>query len=156
MVRALTETINFDATLAKRFFSIALFANPILGATKLDLNQLAKHGVIEHDVSLSRDDFSLGDNISFNTGIWQTFFSQVEDLETIDIPTASRARWYRLLACSDAHAKQGIKLQYGVKEMLFGYGESALYIGVLGDGAKGEIPTSYLKSLFGKSVQYFQ
>jgi len=150
IVKALTETINFDATLAKRFFSVALFASPIVGATKLDLDQLAKHGVIEHDVSLSRNDFSLGDNNSFDADVWQTFTDQFESEDTIDVPTVSNARWHRLLACSEDHVRQGIKLQYGVKEMLFGYGESALYLAVFGDAEKGEIPTKYLRTLVEK------
>jgi hypothetical protein len=150
MVKALGDTINFDTTLSKNFYAAALFANPTFGAKSLDLDMLAKHGVIEHDVSLTRNDVSFGDNKSFNGGIWQIFKSQVEGKDTIDVPTASAARWHRLLACSEDHARQGTTITYGIKEMLFGYGESALYLSALGDAAAGQVPTKYLNALVGQ------
>ncbi|KAL8280204.1 hypothetical protein RQP46_007318 [Phenoliferia psychrophenolica] len=41
-----------------------------LGSIDLDLNNIGKHGILEHDVSISRLDFAVGDNRAHNPARW--------------------------------------------------------------------------------------
>jgi hypothetical protein len=59
IVQVLASTVNFDPVVASRFFSAALLSNPNHGQQTLDLDMLSNHGALEHDTSLSRNDFVL-------------------------------------------------------------------------------------------------
>ncbi|KAH8784745.1 Chloroperoxidase, partial [Hyaloscypha finlandica] len=93
----------------------------------------------EHDVSLSRNDFLLGDNHTFNKEIFAKVMESYDGQETTSFVSASKARYGRLLAAKKAHEEAG-------KE--FYYGESALFLGLLGDPKEGKIPVEYLRVLF--------
>ncbi|KAL8278414.1 hypothetical protein RQP46_009104 [Phenoliferia psychrophenolica] len=41
----------------------------------LDLESLGKHGVLEHDASLSRSNFKVGNNIAYNETLWNQAMS---------------------------------------------------------------------------------
>jgi hypothetical protein len=152
-VKALTTTINFDATVAGRFFDVALWTNPNHATThSLDLDHLSRHGIIEHDVSLSRSDATLGNNASFNEDIWLDVVESFGDIDTVTVQIASGARYNRLIACKQAHTKSKKDFVYGIKEMAFSYGESALYLSVMGNPETKMAPLKYIKVLFGKLV----
>jgi hypothetical protein len=148
-VKALTATINFDATVAGRFYDVALKANPDHFATSLDLDHLGQHGVIEHDVSLSRSDASFGNNHSFDHGTWNAVLESFGANKTADVQLSSTVRYSRLVAAKKAHHEANLDLNYGIKEMLFSYGETALYLSVLGDAEKGQASLDYLRVLVG-------
>ena len=40
---------------------------------------------------------------------------------------------------------------YGIKELVFSYGESALMMSVLGDPKEGKVPLEYVRILVGES-----
>ena len=44
---------------------------------------------------------------------------------------ASRARYSRLMASKKAHEEAGKDFQYGIKDFILSYGESALFLGLL-------------------------
>jgi hypothetical protein len=69
-ISAITTSLNLSPTIANIFTSVALTINPDHDAHSFDLDMVNKHGFIEHDVSLSRSDYALGDNHSFDGGIW--------------------------------------------------------------------------------------
>jgi hypothetical protein len=97
-VSALTRTINFDATVASRFFDVALLSNPDhLTTHSVDLDNLSKHGIIEHDVSLSRSDASLGNDCSFDADIWEVTAKSLGEDDIITVDMASRLRYNRPL-----------------------------------------------------------
>jgi len=147
-VEALTKSINLDSGIANMFASVAVTANPDHSSHAFDLDQVDKHGLIEHDVSLSRNDIAFGDNHSFNKEIWEDVLkSYGEDTET-SFETASRARYERVAACKKAHADAKKEFEYGIKEFILSYGESALFLGILGSPQEGKIPLEYLKVLF--------
>ncbi|KAH8756405.1 hypothetical protein F5882DRAFT_444622 [Hyaloscypha sp. PMI_1271] len=104
------------------FASVAVTANPDKSAHYFDLNHVNKHGLIEHDVSLSRNDFLLGDNHTFNKEIFAKVMESYDGQETTSF--------------------------YGIKEFVLSYGESALFLGLLGDPKEGKIPVEYLRVLF--------
>jgi hypothetical protein len=149
-VKALTATINFDATVAGRFYDVALKANPDHVATSLDLDHLSQHGVIEHDVSLSRNDAVFGDNHSFDKDTWNAVLEAFGNNRTTDVQLSSNVRYGRMAAAKKTHAEAKMDFGYGVKEMLFSYGETALYLSVLGDAEKGQASLDYLRVLIGR------
>jgi hypothetical protein len=69
-ISAITTSLNLSPTIANIFTSVALTINPDHSAHSFDLDMVNKHGFIEHDVSLSRSDYALGDNHTFNKEIW--------------------------------------------------------------------------------------
>jgi Peroxidase, family 2 len=150
-VEALTSSINLSSGIATVFASVAVTANPHPDPENpsFDLDHVNKHGLIEHDVSLSRNDFAFGDNHSFDREIWDSVSRSYEGEET-DFESVSRARYQRLLAAKKAHEDAGKEFQYGIKEFVLSYGESALFLGLLGDPKEGKIPLEFLRVLFGE------
>jgi len=147
-VTALTTSINLSSQIASVFASVALTANPDHSAHVFDLDHVNKHGLIEHDVSLSRNDVELGDNHSFDRSIWDGVVASYGGAAETSFELASKVRYERVVACKEAHEVAGKDFQYGIKEVILSYGESALFLGLLGDPKEGKIPLEYLKVLF--------
>jgi hypothetical protein len=158
-VSALMKAINLDHFVANTFTIGALATNPDhhLFATSespatFDLHQVGRHGLVEHDCSLSRPDNGLGDSFKFSHELWSQFLKFHEGKTHTDFQTQSRARYARV-AASEAARKAGAHkdFAYGIKELVFSYGESALMMGILGDPKEGKVPLEYVRILFGKS-----
>jgi hypothetical protein len=149
-VEALTSSINLGSGVATIFALGAVKSNPDKLAGTFDLDQVSSHGYIEHDSSLSRGDANLGDHRNFNKEIWDKVMETYGDNEKTDFSLASKARYNRLLAAKKQHEEAGTDFQYTIKELVMSYGETALFLGILGDPAEGKIPVKYLKALFGK------
>jgi len=148
-VDALVKSINLDSGIANMFSSVAVTANPdhkIIHT--FDLDQLDKHGLIEHDVSLSRNDVAFGDNHTFNKEIWEAVMATYGDDTETNFETVSRARYNRMAAAKKTHADAKKDFQYSIKEFVLSYGESALFLGILGSPKEGKIPLEYLRVLF--------
>jgi hypothetical protein len=159
VIQVLHDAINLDPKVANVFASVALKVNPDNKAfpftagqntETFDLDQLAMHGVIEHDVSLSRNDLSLGDNLTFDDSVWDGVVASYDGRTETDFHSASKARWDRVDTCKKAHKAAERKIEYGIKEVILSYGETALLLALLGDPKDGKIPVKYLKTLFGK------
>lgn len=120
IVDVLTKSINLSSGIATVFAAGALKTNPSPGADSFDLDQLAKHGVIEHDVSLSRNDVAFGDNHSFDRSVWDAVMASYGEETVTSFESASKARWERVLAAKKAHeeAGKGGEFGYGVKEFV--------------------------------------
>lgn len=122
------------------------------------LDDLNKHGVIEHDGSLSRADLSMGphhDNHTFSPEIWATTLSVLrspdspdsdEDLdERISIEKAAKMRGYRI--------EQGPKINpegfhMSSEDLRFSAIETALYLRVFGEGTGGGARTRWVRVMF--------
>ncbi|ORY07046.1 Chloroperoxidase, partial [Clohesyomyces aquaticus] len=168
IISVLTHALNLDPKIASVFASVALSTNPHRNQKDsqnenadhdepetFDLDHLSTHGPIEHDVSLSRSDYNLGngDNHTFNP----TIFSKVLAVYTANGATEtsfesmSRARWERVLAAKKAHEEERKTIQYGVKEFVLSYGESALVLGIIGGkgkGREGKVRVEWVRVLF--------
>ncbi|KAF2805367.1 Cloroperoxidase [Mytilinidion resinicola] len=147
-IAALVNAIKLDSKIAAVFAGYAVTANPDASAGSFDLDMVDKHGMIEHDVSLSRSDYALGDNHTFDKGVWEGVMSTYEGKEQTDFATVSKARYRRVLASKKAHEEAQKAFEYGIKEFVLSYGESALFLGILGDPKDGKIPVEYLRVLF--------
>lgn len=154
-VNALTSSLNLSEHISAVFASHAVNMNPDKTAHSFDLDHLNKHGDIEHDVSLSRNDYGFGDNHSYNPDIWANVMATYGKQAMTDFETVSKARYDRVRACKEAHEEAGVDFQYGIKELILSYGESALLLGILGDPENGRIPVQYLRVLFGMLLFLF-
>ncbi|KAL4931473.1 Chloroperoxidase [Aspergillus undulatus] len=71
-ISALNDALNIDVELAQYLFQEALTTNPDKSATTFSLNHLSRHNVLEHDASISRQDYYFGenDNHSFDAAVF--------------------------------------------------------------------------------------
>ncbi|KAK7965796.1 Chloroperoxidase [Apiospora aurea] len=102
------------------------------GRKYLNLVDLASHGAIEHDISLSRRDKDL-------IAEMLRFSSDGESLTIDDLAAFIKARIKRQL-------KDNPELVYGPAEHQVNCGQIALMMGCFGDGKT--IPLSYVKAIF--------
>jgi hypothetical protein len=61
------------------------------------------------------------------------------------IPVASKARYNRVVQSRASDPT----FTYGAREIVLSYGETALYLSVMGDPITGIAPVSYVKEFFG-------
>ncbi|KAF2691733.1 Cloroperoxidase [Lentithecium fluviatile CBS 122367] len=136
-VTAETATILFGA-------AIRTSSDPTSGA--FTLADLAKHGIIEHDGSLSREDTALpgGDKTTLNQEVYEDFLSHFEGTTEVSIKLAAQARWGRIQASKDANPQH----RYNPSDRFNSYAETGVYFQTLMDPKKGTVPLAYLKTLF--------
>ena len=99
-----------------------------------------RHNSIEHDASLSRSDFALGDNFSFNETIFSTLASSNPGFDYYNASSAGWTQKERLRIASEANPE----LTNTVKEFAIRTRESQLYLLVMGDVATGKAPKEYV------------
>lgn len=94
LVKAIGEVINMSPELATTFARAGLrLAGP--NATTFDMDHLYVHNAIEHDASISREDYSVNnDSHSFNARIFNESLSYFNEEQKISLPAAAAARWY--------------------------------------------------------------
>jgi len=154
-VAALTQAFNLDPKVASIFAAGAVAANPDHAAHSFDLNHVSKHNYIEHDGSLSRDDAAFGGGTKFSQESWDEVLKVYraahpgkddEEIST-DWKTAGHARYARIQASKAKHEEAGKTWIYGIKQAIMSYGESALYLNLL--GKDGVAPLMWVRTFFG-------
>ena len=70
-----------------------------------------------------------------------------KEIET-DWVTAGRARWARVVASREKHEEGKKTWVYGIKEAIMSYGETSLYLNLL--GKDGVAPLQWVKIFFGE------
>ncbi|KAL0943237.1 chloroperoxidase-like protein [Colletotrichum truncatum] len=141
---AFTMAFNLDESVtvavSKLGFTTSTTGNP----NTLNLKDLSKHNVMEHDGSLSRADSVTGDANSFNEQIWKTVKARFTG-QTIDTKTMALARRERLVAAMAANPKfnlTSIQVRASAEE-------SAFILGVLaGNFQNPQAPTQYMTIMF--------
>ncbi|CZT43884.1 related to chloroperoxidase [Rhynchosporium secalis] len=112
--------------------------------TTFNLNDLSVHDFIEHDGSLSRQDFFFGDNHSFNATIWESVAAAFTH-DTINLKTAISARAKRLAAAAAVNPEFHLTARQTLGSSL----ETALYMIVFSDPeVPSEAKTKWVKSFF--------
>lgn len=115
------------------------------GKPVINLDQIGRHGVVEHDVSLTRLDFAQGDDMKVQPRLLELLLKSSTDggkSITVEELVAYRAR--RL-----AQQKQdNPSLKYGSDENDVASGEVAFLINLLGDGKRVEC--ARLKAFLGE------
>uniref|UniRef100_A0A0D2YJB9 Heme haloperoxidase family profile domain-containing protein n=1 Tax=Fusarium oxysporum (strain Fo5176) TaxID=660025 RepID=A0A0D2YJB9_FUSOF len=140
LIVAFTDAINLDPAATALVGQKALTTG---NNGTFNLDDLNKHGVIEHDGSLSRADIFFGDNHSFNETIWASTASHFTE-PTISIATAAKARKERLKAAEAANPEFSLPADL----QQFSFIETALYLSVFGNLNDGNAKTEWVKTLF--------
>jgi hypothetical protein len=153
-VQAITTALNVDFQIAVFLVGTAIKEFEKDQQRKdiqtFSLDELNKHGLIEHDVSLSRNDAALGDNHTFDPTIFNTFINNFGDATETSFASASAARYSRVVAARYEHELENKGFMYALKQYVLSYGETGLLLAVLGDPKEGKVPLEYLKVLFRK------
>jgi hypothetical protein len=166
LIQACQDGMNVGADFATVIGGAGILSvpnNPL--ATSFDLNDLDEHNFpIEHDASLSRGDFYInnGDNYDFNQTIFDTVLAYYNGMNETSIPVASKAKYVLFLLegmmiadrvrYNRVTTEEGRdpKFTYTPQQFILSYGETALYISVMGDPITGVAPIEYVKIFFGK------
>ncbi|CEJ60455.1 hypothetical protein PMG11_09028 [Penicillium brasilianum] len=142
-INALKSSINLNEDLAKTQFEAALMTNPNPHASTYSLDDLCSHGILEHDASLSRQDYYFGNDHTFN----QAIFDQTRSHWTgsfIDVEQAARARQARV----DMSNATNPDFDLSGEALSLTYGESAAYIVVFGNKSSGIVNKSWVEYFF--------
>lgn len=109
----------------------------------INLDQMAIHGAIEHDISLSRRDIAEGDNNSPDPQLIEEMLSSSSDggktLSLEDLCALQRRRIHEQLERNPA-------LVYGPPEHNVASGQILMMLKAFGDGQK--VPCEYLRALY--------
>lgn len=148
LIKALDYGMNVGADFATVIGAAGILSVPgDLLATSFDLNDIDEHNFpIEHDASLSRADYNLndGNNYSFNQSIFNTVLAYYDGMENTSIPVAAKAKLNRV----KTETARDPKFTYTPQQFVLSYGETALYISVMGDPETGVAPLEYVKVFF--------
>ncbi|KAI3395854.1 hypothetical protein diail_791 [Diaporthe ilicicola] len=125
--KALYTALNIPPEFGVLLHKAAVRTNPNGNLTNtFNLDHLARHDILEHDASLSRQDVAFGDNIAFNSAVFNETRSNWQD--TIDVQQAAKARLARVNTSNMTNPTFGFT-KIGEQ---FSVGESAAYLIVLG------------------------
>ncbi|KAJ7120741.1 Chloroperoxidase [Mycena crocata] len=112
----------------------------------MDLDKLSAHNIIEHDASISRNDFGdgTGDNTHFNETTFSTLANANSGKDTYDPVSAGQVQRDRL-----AHSLATNPLTLNTqKEFLLRSRESALYLSIFGDPLTGVASKKFVNIFF--------
>ena len=108
----------------------------------LNLDQLATHAVIEHDVSLTRRDFAQGNNRTPQPDLVQELLDSSSYGKKLTAEDLAGLRRRRI----EQQKKDNPALNYGTYENRVACGEIALILGVFGDGKS--VPLEHARAIF--------
>ncbi|KAJ3059782.1 hypothetical protein HDU98_004185 [Podochytrium sp. JEL0797] len=154
LVSAVKHVFNIDATMvANQVFP--LFNDPkntngvrtpeqVLpnGVPFINLDDLSRPHKMEHDVSLSRQDFEFGDNHSVSPALVDALIASSTDGVSV---TADDLSMFRLTRYRDSK-KKNKSLLFGPTQIVTAHVESALFLNVLGRNDKLHI--EFIRSFF--------
>ncbi|KAJ0118605.1 hypothetical protein N8I77_001602 [Diaporthe amygdali] len=143
--KALDTALNIPPEFGKLLHKAAVRTNPNGNLTNsFNLDHLARHNILEHDASLSRQDAAFGDNVSFNSTVFNETRSNWQD--TIDVQQAAQARLTRVKTSNTTNPTFGFT-KIGEQ---FSVGESAAYLIVLGNKTTRTANRTVVEYLFEK------
>ncbi|KAF1992179.1 Cloroperoxidase, partial [Aulographum hederae CBS 113979] len=146
LIAAITSAYSVQPGFASVLANGGLLASPTPLQRKLDLADLAKHNVIEHDGSLSRQDAATGDQLKFSEDAWGMVMREYDGMKQTSIEAASRGKWNRV---QDSLTKRGAAgVTYKAKQFILSYGETALYLSALGGPGTGVANVEWVKMFF--------
>ncbi|KAJ6531461.1 Cloroperoxidase [Mycena vulgaris] len=131
---------NITALVAPAKFGLLSGSAP----TTLDLDALKLHNLLEHDASLSRNDFGVGDNLHFNETVFTTLANATPGVDYYNATSAAKVM--------DARLANSIAINPNVtntsKEFALRIGESSLYLSVMGSPFTGVAPKKFVQIFF--------
>ncbi|KAF1951719.1 Cloroperoxidase [Byssothecium circinans] len=145
VVVAALGTLNVSAETATGLASQALLTSSNPAGGVFNLEDLKKHGILEHDGSLSRKDAALGGaNAEFDQETFNEFLGYFNGSDQITLASAAAARWGRLTA----QRKRNPTFSYTPNDRFGSYAETAIYVSLFRDAATGTVPLERVKIFF--------
>ncbi|KAI0141973.1 Chloroperoxidase [Pestalotiopsis sp. NC0098] len=125
----------------------ALAVSTTGNSSTFNLQDLAHHNAIEHDGSLSRNDFFFGDDLHFNPLIWSATAARYGirvpgTAPVITVETAARARAARV---KDA---QLVNPAFNLTSQTGSIGETSVFLTAFWNATAGGVPKDYARVLF--------
>ncbi|KAJ3755156.1 Peroxidase, family 2-domain-containing protein [Lentinula raphanica] len=143
VLKAVNDGFNFESTnLIRSGAKLGLFTTD--AEDSFNLNDLALHGTLEHDVSLSRSDFALGDNIHFNETVFSTLANSNPGVDFYNVTSAAQVLEQRLAEDKILNPT----LINTVKEFTVRIVESGFYLSVMGNVTTGVAPKNFVQIFF--------
>lgn len=117
------------------------------GAACLNLDELDRHGAIEHDVSMTRRDFAQGDNHSKQDDLVEEMLSSAGDGREISVDDWARFRVRRI----EQQRRENARLGFARAQNAMGLAETAFIQKTFGDRSRGwAVPVAYMAAIFGE------
>ncbi|KAK1570024.1 Chloroperoxidase [Colletotrichum navitas] len=137
--RALSDGINVDPYVSKLLFNHAILTNPDPDANTFDLDHLNRHGIIEHDASLTRLDNRFGDPSVFNQDVFIESLQYWPD-SVVTIRQGAAARLSRIQTSASTNVDFEMRLEDNFRSL----GEVAGFYLTLGDRDAGTVNRTWL------------
>lgn len=117
------------------------------GVACLNLDELDRHGAIEHDVSMSRRDFAQGDNHSKQEDLVEDMLASARDGRDLTVDDWAKFRLQRI----EQQKRENARLEFGSAQNAMGLAETAFIQKTFGDRSRGwAVPVSYMAAIFGE------
>ncbi|KAK1974141.1 Chloroperoxidase [Colletotrichum cereale] len=145
--RALHDGINVDPDVSKLLFDHAIKTNPDPDAGAFDLDHLNRHGIIEHDASLTRLDNRFGDPSVFDPDVYDETLWYWPD-PTVSIRQGAAARLGRIRTSASTNVDFEMRLEDNFR----GLGEVAGFYLTLGDRTAGTVNRTWLTYFLEKEL----
>ncbi|KAF9885065.1 hypothetical protein FE257_000796 [Aspergillus nanangensis] len=112
-------------------------------ASSFDLSDLGTHGILEHDISLSRSDAYFADPNPFNATVWAETASHFTT-PMITVEQVAKARMGRLATSKATNPEHELSaLADG-----FSWGECASFFEIMADGTTGTVNKTFIEYWF--------
>ncbi|KAI8999200.1 Chloroperoxidase [Gaertneriomyces semiglobifer] len=141
---------------AKDFCASLAYASVLLvptrknedGSVVFGLDDLRKHGGIEHDASLTRNDFDLSpsnDNYSLNRTLYDQLIANANPkTQRLDTTSMARTRKTR-----QSHSRvNNPDPDFGPRQFVLAHGESAILLNFFGHQFGNEVPVNFADAVF--------
>ncbi|KAL4757798.1 peroxidase family protein [Aspergillus foveolatus] len=137
------EGFNIEHGDAVLLFFQAIRTSPIPFSDRFDLADIGRHGILEHDISLSRSDAYFADPKPFNETVWAETMSYFTT-PMITVEQLAKARMGRLATSKKTNPEFELSwLADG-----FSWGECASFFEIMADGTTGTVDTRYIDYWF--------
>ncbi|KAJ4474767.1 Peroxidase, family 2-domain-containing protein [Lentinula lateritia] len=108
------------------------------------LDDLKLHGTVEHDASISRLDYALGDNLHFNSTVFSTLSESNPDSDVYNTTSVGQVLEERLALAK----KENAELVNTIKERQSQLLEASLFLSAMGDPRTGVAPKRFVQIFF--------
>ncbi|GKT42751.1 putative sterigmatocystin biosynthesis peroxidase stcC [Colletotrichum spaethianum] len=153
LIDGLGSALHFNESLVRTLGTPAFATSTTGNPNTFNLDDIAKHNVIEHDGSLSRADFAVtGDAKTFNETVWaetRGYLGYVEDGTsadaTVDYKIMAAARSKRIATAKATNPSFNL----AANQVTVSLGESAVILGTIGQSYSAPAaPLSWLRVVF--------
>lgn len=141
--------INLEPAFSVGPFGVGVTASTTGRNDTLNLHDLLKHNLIEHDASLSRKDAYFGNALDFDPEVWAVTSAVWRNTKakTVSIEAAAKGR----LAAIARSTIENPEYNLTTTGEAAGLGETALFVAIMGDKVEGNARVDWVDIFFRES-----